>query len=298
MLMSLTFENSARDVMSFKNQSSGAVQSLISLLQIVATFTSLFIISLLSMIRQVNSMSFLLSIVAVLFLFISTGTRSLLLMVFFAMAMGAIYNAGQRKKSKWRLTFRFTRLPFVALNVGVVALAVLGIVARFRNNASEMEEILLSSVSSHNDMFRELVFILTSNHNYPAEIGTFLLTPISFALPSFLGFNKSISSHLIFFNFERANIDLILGEGNVFPGLLGDAYMLTGAFAPFFFTALILAIFTVFHQAALKGKIDPVRIALLISLLAYFFISVRNLQGSLLIVICLAIAFRLVFKRV
>lgn len=296
MLNLLKAEETARNLMSYQNFSSNFGQSLSALLEITVTFTSLFCLALLTITGQVNSMNFLLSFLSVVLLLISTGTRSILLMAIFATAIGFFLKRTYQLKAQSGIGKIFSKIPLIALNIGVAFLSFLTIIARF-NDTSVSDDVWFSSISSHNDMFRELVFVISGAGNHPTDIIAFILTPVSFAMPSFLGFNKSIPLHLIDFNLRRADIDLVGGEGNVFPGLLGDAYMLTDAFAPLFVFGLIGCILLLFNRAALKGRSDQIAIALLIALLSYFFISVRNLQGSLLIVSAFAVGFRVLFNR-
>lgn len=287
MLKLLQGGSTARLLMNFQNQSMGVTQSLLSLMQIVITFTSLFCIGLLLIARKSSTGSFFLSLVVIVILLVSTGTRSILLMAVFVMFMCFFYRPTSQTPKTSLLVVKYRRLPSIALNFLVGALSISVMIARFRESPSELEELLLSSISSHNDMFRELIFTLGSDSSTDG-LSAFLLTPVSFAMPSFLGFEKSIPMHLVEFNSKRAGIDLILGEGNVFPGLLGDAYLLTGVFAPLLVVCLTAVIFSAFNCIIFRDKTDPIRVSLLISLLAHFFISIRNVQGSLLIVLLLA----------
>ena len=111
-------------------------------------------------------------------------------------------------------------------------MAAIAMQTRFEGGPEELGWLAIRSVGVHNDMFRELVFVLKNGANYRSDALLFLLTPISYAMPSFLGFSKSIPPHLIDFNLDRAGIDLIYGVGNVFPGLIGDLVLCFGAFAP------------------------------------------------------------------
>ena len=304
----LLAESTARTLMTFENTSSGAAQSLMGLLQIVLTFTALFTLAFFAMARRINSTGFFFGVLTVVLLLISTGTRSVFLMAIFAIVMGVMHRGGaqsrnvmhrggvQSRKRRF-LSAKVTDVPYLALNVTALIGIILVIVARFRDSPSELAELLLSSVSAHNDMFRELLFVMGDRAAYSSDLLGFLITPVSFAMPSFLGFDKSIPEHLVQFNLYRANIDLIGGAGNVFPGLLGEAYLAAGIFAPLVVTGLIGIILSAFNRAAARGRYDLFAIALLIALLAHFMISVRNLQGSLAIIAVLAIGFRILLRK-
>lgn len=293
----LSGEETARSLMSFDNRSSGLAQSLIALLQIITAFTSVFCIAFVTINRQFNSSIAFMAFTALVLLLISTGTRSFLLMGLFVIIVGLVCRSSRETPNQASVRPRRPRVVFFAINISIAIMAIISIYARFRDNVIERDELLLNSVSSHNDMFRELIFILSTGREYSRDMLSYLLTPVSFALPSFLGFEKSIPSHLVDFNLIRANIDLIHGQGNVFPGLIGDAYILTGAFAPIFIMAVTLIMFSIFQLSVERRKNSVIELPLLCALLSYFFISLRNLQGSLLIVVTISILLRIMLNH-
>jgi hypothetical protein len=172
--------------------------------------------------------------------------------------------------------------------IGLGVLADLNMTARFANDSSQADLILVNSVASHNDMFRELLYCLRYGDGYRIDRWQFLQTPLSFAMPSFLGFGKSIPLHLIDFNLDRAGIDLVGGEGNVFPGLLADMYLCFGDLGPFILAAMSGIFWMAFWQVTLKVNSSAVGASLFVTLLAYHVICFRNIQGSLGILVALS----------
>ena len=169
--------------------------------------------------------------------------------------------------------------------------------ARFEKDPSQADHILANSISAHNDMFRELLFSIENSNHYRPDGLRFLRTPITFAMPSFLGFNKSIPEHLIDFNFDRANIDLVYGEGNVFPGVIADFYISFGYFGPLVQLLFLTAVIYAFRRCAFSGGRNGVSLAIYVSLLSYIIASFRNIPGSLAILAVCAAAVSILLRQ-
>lgn len=282
---------SAREVMSFENFSAGPTQSLLALWDIVNIFLSIFLAATFTWQRQLLSVRFVGAGATTILAFVSSGSRTVVLLLLFGVAMALICRpraAVSRKAGPNRFTGRGA-LPLL-LMAGLVAITAVAMLARFQDDPSQSESLALNSVGSHNDMFRELVFVLRNGWAYRSDPLLFLQTPITFAMPTFLGFNKSIAPHLIDFNMDRAGIDLILGLGNVFPGLIGDMVLCFGLFAPVALCLFSALMFATCLAAAGRGTNTSVNSGLLVTLLCYYIISFRNLQGAFGILLVLSAA--------
>lgn len=284
LLLGLT---SAREVMSFQNFSEGASTSLLALWDIVNIFISIFLATALTWQGRTRSMRFVGAVAAALLSFISSGSRSVLLMLIFAMTIALVCRP--RTKAAPRIGRAKRRKTLAILLTGaLVALAAVGMSARFQDDPSQSDSLALNSIGAHNDMFRELVYVLRNGWSYRSDALLFLQTPITYAMPSFLGFNKSIPPHVLDFNLDRAGIDLISGEGNVFPGLIADMYLCFNMLAPVVLFALAALMIRAAMTVSSLGTNLSVNAGLLIALLCYFLISFRNLHGAFGIVLVVA----------
>ena len=288
---------SAREVMSFENFSTGASQSLLALWEIVTIFLSTFLAAVLVWQRKTLTVRFVGASIAVLLSFISSGSRTVLLLLIFAVAMALLGRTAARPQRLW-LQYRRRRgsvqalLPLL-LMAGLVTVAISVMLARFEGDATQSESLALNTVGAHNDMFRELVYVLKHGSAYRSDPWLFLQTPLTYAMPTFLGFDKSIPPHLIDFNLDRASIDLVNGEGNVFPGLIGDMVLCFGLFAPLVLWAMSAVILACVLLAASAGPSRTINSALLVALLCYYVVSFRNMQGAFAILIVLGTALSL-----
>jgi len=281
---------SAREVMSFENISSSIGQSLIGLWELLTVFMSIFLSTIYVWLRRTVSISFVLACLSSVLVFASSGTRSVLLLLIFSIITAVISRppAPSPKKNHTRVVRKRAQMLPTLLILGLCIIAGANMSARFANDSSQADYILLNSLGSHNDMFRELIYSITYGDSYQTDGWLFLETPITFAMPSFLGFSKTIPPHLIDFNLDRAGIDLLEGAGNVFPGLIADMYLCFGEFGPII-QALISALFLfLLWKTVLNVNKSAVGGALFVTLLSYYIISFRNLQGSLGILIILA----------
>ncbi len=274
---------SAREVMSFENFSTSVGQSLIALWELLTVFSSTFLAATFAWSRQTTSIQFSTACLASILLFVSSGTRSVLLLLLFAVLIAILSRPAtispRGSKFRWLFVRRF--LFPALLTMVLVILAAQGLMARFENDHPQAEHILLNSLVTHNDMFRELMFSIRYGDRYRSDGLLLLQTPITFAMPSFLGFEKSIPPHLIDFNFDRAGIDLLYNGGNVFPGLIGEMYLCFGEMGPLILVATSIIFFWVFWITTLRLCHSAVGAGLFITLLAYYIISFRNMQGSL-----------------
>ena len=281
---------SAREVMRFENTSGSVAESLFALWEILTVFSSIFLATTYVWLRRAMSMRFVLACLSVVLVFASNGTRSVLLLLVFSL-IAALFSrpSSPRSSARHASTLRKRRrlLPVLAA-VGLCVVVSMNIIARFANDSSQSEHILLNSVASHNDMFRELLFSITNADRYQADGWLLLQTPLTFAMPSFLGFSKTIPTHLVDFNFDRAGIDLLQGAGNVFPGLIADMYLCFGNFGPIVQAALSAIFMILLWHVTLKKNKSAVGGGLFITLLAYYVISFRNMQGSFVVLLVVA----------
>lgn len=288
---------SAREYMSFENTSGNIGQSMTALWEVLTTFSSIFLAATLTWLHRTVSMRFFMASLATLIVFASNGTRSVLLLLILAVLIAILSRPQYIDLSKRR--FRITKLlralfPSL-LMICLIVLASKEMVARFENSPSQENNIIINSVASNNDMFRELLFSILNGKHYRSNGLLFLETPITFAMPSFLGFKKTIPPHLVDFNLDRAGINLVSGSGNVFPGLIADVYLCFGDAGPFVLAALSAVFFWVFWLVTVRRDRTGIGRGLFVTLLAYYVISFRNLQGSLGILVVASYVITILF---
>jgi hypothetical protein len=287
---------SSREFLTYYNISEGATQSLLALWDIANIAVSVYLIAY--AVNQSKLLSFhgALAAFALVLSFLGSGTRSILVLGIFAVMAGFLFRPTQDQMAQRRQSalsgLRYIYLTFLG---GVIGLASTGIVARFTVFRNEEGDFLSNTLFNNNDMFRELVFIKTYMINYaPRELGrevyNFFQTPFSFILPRFLGFDKEIPDHLITFNQIRANIDLLSGQGNVFPGLIGDFHMLFGVMGPLMFAVFILAFGVVIRAVSGWIPSQAAAMAFWVTMCANLLISFRNISGSLALIALLLLA--------
>lgn len=288
LLLGLT---SAREVMTFENFSSGPGQSLLALWEIVTIFLSVFLATVFVWQRRTLSIRFVGACLAVLLAFVSSGSRTVLLLLLFAVAISLVgrpSRQAERKSGQRRRRWAGRGVLPLILMIGLTTVAATVMLARFQDDPSQSEALALNTVGSHNDMFRELVYVIKHGGNYHSDAWLFLQTPLTYAMPTFLGFNKSIPPHLVDFNFDRAGIDIVSGEGNVFPGLIGDMVMCFGLFGPVVLWAVSAVIFFIMLFVCGRSQSRTISSALLVTLLCYYVVSFRNMQGAFAILVTLA----------
>jgi len=279
--------STARAAMSFENISGDIGNSLMALWEILTVFASIFLTAIFTWLRQTLSMRFLIACASNVFVFASSGTRAVLLL----MAISVVISLMSRPRivfphrTKTHILRLSRKLLTALLLGGLVVVSALVMMARFENDTSQAGRILLNSVVFHNDMFRELLFSIVHGEHYRSDGLSLLQTPLNFAMPSFMGFEKSIPPHLIDFNYDRAGIDLLYGVGNVFPGIIADMYLCFDEFGPLVFAVQSAIFIYIFWFVTLRRNHSAIASALFVALLAYYVISFRNLQGSLAIVV-------------
>lgn len=290
---------SAREVMTFENFSAGTAQSLLALWDIVNIFLAIFLATTLTWRRELLTGRFVAAATAALLSFVSSGSRTVVLLLLFAVTIALICRPRQVIQSPLIQSIRVSSRNIVPLLLmaGLVVMAAMTMLARFQDNPSQSESLALNSIGAHNDMFRELVFVLRNGWAYRADPLLFLQTPITYAMPTFLGFNKSIPPQLIDFNLDRAGIDLILGEGNVFPGLVADMILAFGYFAPVALCLYSAVIFATLVFSTTRGTDSTINFCLLITLLCYYIISFRNIQGAFAILMVLAMMVSVILSQ-
>jgi hypothetical protein len=282
---------SARALLTFFNKSSNATSSLIGLWEILTIWCALYLISIHSLRGGLLSVPGSLSVFAIVILFFSSGTRSILVMALFILSITQLIKRRYILHPAARLG-RGNKIGFVLLML-FLAFVAFTYKARFENFTNDLTDIVLFSTLTNNDMFSELAFVLSNSLQASnSSIFDFLFTPFSFLFPSFLGFSKNIPSHLIEFNLQRAGIDLLTDEGNVFPGIIADFHMNFGSVGPLVFIMCVTIIIVLLAVASHRIKEPVLRSAFVITFLSYVFISFRNIQGSLVLVLIIGLVFQ------
>ena len=242
---------SARAILTFFNKSSNTASSLVALWEILTIWCALYLISIHSLRGRLLSVTGSLGVLAIVILFFSSGTRSILIMVLFILSITKLikrpYTADLARRSG-----HGKKIGFV-LSTLFLVFVIFSYKARFENFTTDFIDIALFSTLTNNDMFSELAFVLSNPLQCDSSsVFNFLFTPFSFVFPGFLGFSKQIPSHLIEFNLQRAGIDLLTDEGNVFPGIIADFYMNFGFVGPLSFHYVCYC-----HDCAVGYSIAP-----------------------------------------
>ena len=289
---------SARDSMTFENTSASTSDSLIALWEIVALFVSNFLACYFTWVRRTYSSKFATATAAIAILYAINGTRTILLVYLCSVVLAILCRPSITSSNRGKERNHFIKATLISIIfLGMAMTVALNMSARFEKDPSQADHILANSISAHNDMFRELLFSIENSNHYRPDGLRFLRTPITFAMPSFLGFNKSIPEHLIDFNFDRANIDLVYGEGNVFPGVIADFYISFGYFGPLVQLLFLTAVIYAFRRCAFSGGRNGVSLAIYVSLLSYIIASFRNIPGSLAILAVCAAAVSILLRQ-
>jgi hypothetical protein len=283
---------SAREYMTFFNRSESAADSLLALWEIANVWAALFLLASHVLRARLLSASGVMASLALVICFLGSGTRSLVLMgIFVVMAGRLTRNRPAVAAMTQPLLGKAASYWYGVLVLAIVAAVGLGLSVRFDSESGGSDSnFLMDAVLSNNDMFRELAFAEAQLADYaPTNVTDFALTPFTFSLPGFLGFEKTIPDHLLYFNYHRAGIDLLHAQGNVFPGVIADFHMVFGASGPVWF-ALFLAAFL--YAAKLASTFLPcssVRLAFQITFLSYLLVSFRNIHGGLLLILVLGV---------
>lgn len=280
---------SARELQSYANLSSGADQSLGALVEIVAIA-----IGLLAMARHAFSRSLftgdgMLAILALVMMFAASGTRAVLLQSLVVFWLVSMVRPRQRLSRQ-----SFNPVRMLILGVGIVALlAVVSttFIARFAADSGYARAgsfaAVIDTLVVNNDMMRELSFSIDTMQPDSSGAVDFVLTPISYMMPRFLGFEKEIPYHLIQFNFVRIGSDLNIAEGNVFPGLVADFWLNFGYWGGFMLSFFV-TIFTLFVVSLSRLAGSPMnRVSFIAVSFGFLFFCFRNITGALGIVIVL-----------
>lgn len=295
MISILTARSSAREVLLYFNHSAGAAESLLSLWQIINFTFAIFVIATSVIRKNLATAATATAGLAVALNFLASGTRTILLTALTVVVLSWLMRPAGAF-SNWRSkieTSRF-RIFYIGLLAGVSIVSFYGIAARFTNNGSDDSTYVSDSIINNNDMLRELAFVQENMNGYVplnwwSEAINFLRTPFNTMIPSFMGFDKDIPYHLIVYNFQRAGIDLENGQGNVFPGIVADYYLVFGIAGPIIFALIMAALLLVVQKAASFIKDGSARGGVYATILVTCFVSFRNIQGSLAMIIIVVV---------
>jgi hypothetical protein len=252
-----------------------------ALLEIAVIFSALFLIGLATLDRRLASFGTGLAFGAIILVFLGTGTRATLLMalVVILLAMASGPRVAARRASGGQMALG------LVLGAVLVLPVIIAISARQAISTGQTDPVLALLVVN-NDMFRELVFVMAQMQSYQSDGGlAFVMTPFTYVTPTFLGFSRAIPDHVLAFNMSRTGIDLILGTGNVFPGIVADFRLAYGWGGPFAFAAfigsfaLVISQFGRFHRGALVVTAAQCAAA------SFLFFSFRNMHPGLVLVL-------------
>jgi oligosaccharide repeat unit polymerase len=136
----------------------------------------------------------------------------------------------------WKRSRLAVIAAIVAITLGGILILQYQMLYRSSFTRNRIKDLLLKdwyTLSSTIDYFRENVFavsIVPSGHEYFRESNViqFITSPI----PRFLWPNKPTSEVVRFYTLARWDIDILAGEGNTFPGIVGQYYMSWGWLGP------------------------------------------------------------------
>lgn len=288
----------AREGVTFYNRSEGIGQSLVALWELVNIGSALFCLAWNIVQRRFMSFGGLASATALTLMFVGTGTRAALLQALFVTAVSLSSRATGKQRVGLRAVFRF--VVFAVPLLGVAALILSGFSARFSNMGdgdAALSEALVGTLVLHNDMMRELIIVFESMTPSLDGALDFVRTPFTYMLPTFLGFEKEIPAHLVQFNFLRAGIDLNLGQGNVFPGLIADFWLVFSIAGPILLSCfVVLSAASIDRFSRLANDVSTQR-AFRIAGFSYLFFSFRNIPGGFALILLLGAGVMWLFGR-
>ena len=272
---------SPRELSDFENFSTSVWDSLRSLLEVSVLFSALFLIAHAALTRRLATVATGLAFAAIALVFLGTGTRATMLMalVVILIAIASGQRVAPRQASGGRLV--------LALLMGAMLLLpiVMAISARQAIGTGQTDPVLALLVVN-NDMFRELVFVMSQMQSYQSDGGlAFVSTPFIFVTPRFLGFSRELPDHVLAYNMARAGIDLILGSGNVFPGIVADFRLAYGPGGPFAFGAFIGSFALALAQLNRFQARGVAMVAAQCATAAFLFFSFRNIHPGLVLVL-------------
>ena len=283
----VTGQISVRTEMDFANYSQGAIASLIELCGIIAVWTALFSVGCHVLMRRLMTFGGIETAAALTLMFVGSGTRAILLQALFVGGMAIVV----RPKATTQSTHEPKRLRAIAWSLPLAALgAAVGaaFIARFQADpgyaAAGMTEAVISTLVVNNDMMRELAFVLERMPPSFEDVWNLAILPFAYMLPRFLGFNKEIPAYAVLFAHLRAGIDVESMGGNVFPGLVGDFWMVFGRWMPIPFAGFILAFALALDKISRTISGQHARLAYCLVMLSYLFFSFRNIHGALVLV--------------
>jgi hypothetical protein len=278
-------EDSARANMEYYNVSSSILSSLDGLWEIFNIAACCFLLCLCAAARDGFGLTRIVSGIGMFVMFIASGSRSMIIYVLVAIVLTCLMRppvsrltVSKRKRSRAWLINGVAALVFVAAAIAAVG----SYLSRFANYDLSVGLALMSMLVNHNDMLRELGSVLGRIELY-SNVGQFdfMLTPFTFLLPRFLGFDKDIPEHLVIYNMNRMGIDIRTDPGNYFPGMVADFVMVFGPWAgAIAFAAFLCAIFLVVRRIARVTANAHSATALYASSVGLTFIAFRNIPGS------------------
>lgn len=271
--------SSARDTTTYFNQSEDAGSSLLGLWEIVNIWLALFVVSYQTRRHYLLSVPSMMGIAAIALIFIGNGTRAVLLQMIFVGALSFYLRpavpAGVKRARPWL---------YLAPLAAVFSLFVAGFASRFRDNGGGSP--VVDALIVNPDMTRELAFIIDQLPNYRNGSPTsFMLQPVAFILPRFLGFARGIPQHLDLYNQARGGVDLEFGQGNLFPGIIADFHMVFAGWGPLAFAAFVALYTLVLARVGRLIHSTFLATTFVITCSSYLFFSFRNIAGMLFLVI-------------
>lgn len=285
---------SAREYMEYYNVSSGILASLDGLWEIVNVVTCCLLLCICVAARDSFGSTRMLAAISLFVMFVASGSRSMLIYVLVSILLTRLVRLPVSREptslaghSVWS-----KRLPVTLLFVAAISSAIASYASRFANYEFGMTSALLGVLVGHNDMLRELAGVIGNMDQY-SGVGAFdfCLTPFSFLLPRFLGFDKGIPEHLVLYNQDRMGIDIRYDPGNYFPGIVADFSMVFGFWlGAIAFTGFLLVFFLGIRWLAQSLPNVQTAAAFAASSLALIFGSFRNISGALVLSILILLA--------
>lgn len=294
----LVGRTSARADTSFVNTTQSSSESLLALWEIMTIWGGLFCLAWHAVQQRFFSVGGTLSVASLSLMYVGSGTRAVLMQGFFIFLLARLARSAslQRKNNA-----RILRLVVFAAPMSLLAILVAnGFSSRFGDESGYSTAGSITAVAdtffSHNDMMRELIFAFDTMQ--PSMIGAadFALTPFTYMLPTFAGFKKDIPEHLVNFNQIRAGIDLVLGSGNVFPGLVADFWLVFGYWGSILLACFLVLFSLIIDRLACLSADATAQLAFRLAGFSYIFFCFRNITGALGLALVVGALLLLLFR--
>lgn len=292
--------SSAREVTNYQNFSGGIGQSFLALWEILTINLALIILSRHLLIRTIATLDGSSAMSSIALMFVASGTRTVLLQTVFVVIICLLVR--QKSPKLYNNGISIRRILFIFPIFIFAWLVSSAFISRFSADtgyaAAGPAAVILDTLFVNNDMMRELAFVVDTMQPSSNGYQNFFLTPFTYMLPAFLGFEKDIPYHLLAYNQTRLGIDLYTGEGNIFPGLVADFWLLFGWYGPLLMSMFVSISALSITRIAAVARRSVDRQSYIVASLSYLFFDFRNITGAFVLVLVSGAAMVALLSRV